>query len=702
MNVSVVILTANRRPLLELCLRSLESQSFAPGEVVVVENGSTDDTGEFLSRYVGPLELKVVTGTGASYAESRNQGIAVAKGDWIAFLDDDCEADASWLERLTAAAKANGWEAVGGPLLPANELEAPPGYSPDLAWAAGLSPPGIFGPLAGRRFLPATASLLFKRSIVDEFPFQSVGGSFGGASGDYETGREDAQWWRTLRRAGRPVGVERRALAWHHVGQDRLDMDYLKRRIEADGRAHWRRERPIDEVFDAASDVVNAPVAAFRGLFNSEGRGREHARAAWAWSVRQRAMLAASADDPDAPVPTAARSKAYTRAAARALFSGGKAAARTATVHAADALRQVAPLPNRDAPPERMVVVLHDFLGDSVLAVPMLGQLAAAFPRTEFTLITGPVAGPMLRANAPKSFEVEELSPAKGRTQFRRTVELQQLLRRAAPDAILVVYCHGLHPAPLFLGRTPVVSWTHDNGFRQQLWGGLVTHPVVKNHDKHEAAAILDLLSPFGIPTKLTRPKLVSAEKAKARIDSILSRAKVADGFLVLHVERDGREKFWPAKKFRQVATHFASRGRPVLLIGSRSGRAGAEEILELDGVHSLHGLLDSGELIALLERAGAFLGSDSGPAHIAAAVGVPGCVVFGYDSPKRWGPMTDFGDGGPSLRVLRGGPGDWLEEERRGLAGDFATRNLAAADAIDELTEILTGISVSRDDKTR
>ena len=109
--VSVVIPNLNRRQLLERSLDSLWRQTFDDFEVIVVDNGSTDGSAEFL-RSIGNPRLKVVElPVNRGFAGGCNAGIAVAEGRYIATLNNDAEADPKWLAELVRAMESNG--AVG-------------------------------------------------------------------------------------------------------------------------------------------------------------------------------------------------------------------------------------------------------------------------------------------------------------------------------------------------------------------------------------------------------------------------------------------------------------------------------------------------------------------------------------------------------------------------------------------------------------
>ena len=86
--VSVVIPTYNRAAKVQDAIESVLAQTFSDLEVIVVDDGSSDDTGKVLSEAFGDrIRYYAQANQGASVA--RNKGIAEARGEWIAFLDSD-------------------------------------------------------------------------------------------------------------------------------------------------------------------------------------------------------------------------------------------------------------------------------------------------------------------------------------------------------------------------------------------------------------------------------------------------------------------------------------------------------------------------------------------------------------------------------------------------------------------------------------
>lgn len=101
---SVVIPTFNRRAVLERCLTTLARQTHTNFEVIIVDDGSTDETVAMLERLRAAypaLRLRwFVNETNRGANASRNRGTEAARGAFIAFLDSDCVAEPDWLERL--------------------------------------------------------------------------------------------------------------------------------------------------------------------------------------------------------------------------------------------------------------------------------------------------------------------------------------------------------------------------------------------------------------------------------------------------------------------------------------------------------------------------------------------------------------------------------------------------------------------------
>lgn len=101
--VSVILPTHNRSHLLPRAVSSVRSQVYANWEIVVVDDGSTDDTPRVLERLgdeLGPERLKALRTPPGGVCAARNHGLAVAKGSLITYLDDDNAMHPLWLKAV--------------------------------------------------------------------------------------------------------------------------------------------------------------------------------------------------------------------------------------------------------------------------------------------------------------------------------------------------------------------------------------------------------------------------------------------------------------------------------------------------------------------------------------------------------------------------------------------------------------------------
>lgn len=247
MDVSVVICTRNRATSLHRCLASIRDAVIPPGlvwELVVVDNGSTDETAAVLAAFAPVLPLRILSEPEAGVSKARNRGLFAAEADYIVWTDDDVEVEAGWLTAyLDAFPRFPDAALFGGKITPTFEPPVPD-------WLAANS--GVFfDAFAGRDFgdtvfrfgaadgkVPFGANFAFRTAIQRQFPFDPTVGAGTGMSGGEET-----KVIREIFAAGHyGVWVPGSAVK-HHIPASRMSLDYIAR-FNHDTAYLLEREQP--------------------------------------------------------------------------------------------------------------------------------------------------------------------------------------------------------------------------------------------------------------------------------------------------------------------------------------------------------------------------------------------------------------------------------------------------------------------------
>jgi ADP-heptose:LPS heptosyltransferase len=155
------------------------------------------------------------------------------------------------------------------------------------------------------------------------------------------------------------------------------------------------------------------------------------------------------------------------------------------------------------------------------------------------------------------------------------------------------------------------------------------------------------LMTWTGVPWPQRKPalQLAVSERARVEITEQLAAAGLEpSGFAVISAAAAVESKRWPAERFADIVDHLGSfwRMRSVLVAGP-----GQEQVAEaVAAASSAAPTLITGislkQLIALTSMASLFVSNDSGPMHIAAALGRPIVAVFGSSNPTVWRPWTE------------------------------------------------------------
>jgi len=310
---------------------------------------------------------------------------------------------------------------------------------------------------------------------------------------------------------------------------------------------------------------------------------------------------------------------------------------------------------------DRILLRGPNWLGDAVLAIPAMKAIRERFPQSEITLLVRPwVAG--LFTGAGFVDHVWSEPRPRGILSWMR---LAQKIRRRNFQAAVLFPNSFESAAGVFLGRVPCRL-----GYAADWRGWMLTHPVKRPMQKrHQVEYYLELAREFGdrdqFPARHGAVKHDgsvsagnwslspnSAQRADAR--RLLASHGIPEGsaFMTLNPGAAyGSAKRWHPERFAETGDRLAARfGLRAAIIGSQSERSAAEEIRSRmrSPIAVLTGKTSLEVLIGVLAESALVITNDSGPMHIAAALGVPTVAVFGPTDERVTGPSS------PRARVVK------------------------------------------------
>src|SRR5881398_3412432 len=197
--VSVIVCSYNGGPTLASCLDSLGKLNYPQYEIILVDDGSTDDTSYIAAQFPW---VRYIHQSNQGLSHARNTGAAAAKGEVFAYTDSDCMVDPDWLYYLIGTLISGDFAGVGGPNV------TPPAKSWIQACVAAA--PG--GP----------SHVLLTDTVAEHIPgcnmafygwaFENVGGF----DNEYHKAGDDVDFCWRLQQAGCVIGFSPTAIVWHH------------------------------------------------------------------------------------------------------------------------------------------------------------------------------------------------------------------------------------------------------------------------------------------------------------------------------------------------------------------------------------------------------------------------------------------------------------------------------------------------------
>jgi len=305
-------------------------------------------------------------------------------------------------------------------------------------------------------------------------------------------------------------------------------------------------------------------------------------------------------------------------------------------------------------PVRRILVVKFLGLGSVLLATPLLRRLREAYPGAHITFLTFRSNAEMVR-RLDCVDEVVAVSRSSAIRLLASVPRLVMQLRRARFDLALDL--------EFYSRLSNLVSWasgaTRRVGFfvRARWRGSLLTDPVYFNSRLPYGRAVLALLQPLGLADadaeRLVAPEVRAEEQtaAHARLEELGVPREGTVVVVNVNASDLCEERRWPGHRYARLVERFNGEIAPVdrfVFIGTAGEATAVRRVLDEVAPDARPACLDlSGkttlvELMVLLKRAAMVVTNDSGPLHVAAALGVPTVSLYGPETPALYGPVGE------------------------------------------------------------
>ncbi|MFC1621606.1 lipopolysaccharide heptosyltransferase II [Candidatus Omnitrophota bacterium] len=286
----------------------------------------------------------------------------------------------------------------------------------------------------------------------------------------------------------------------------------------------------------------------------------------------------------------------------------------------------------------RILIIRTDRIGDVVLSTPVITAARKAFPEAYIAMMVSSQAKEIVRGN-PYINEVI-VYDKKG---IFHALRFANWIKQKKFDLALILHSTKRVNIIAFLAKIQKRV-----GYARGKMDFLLTNKLEYRKrlaEKHEAEYSLDVLRSMDIKAEMS-PLVVPVNKENEKhIDEL--GLKEEERVIVIHPGASHSSKIWPAEKFAKTADILIGKfgARVVLISGPEQVKIGESvKSLMQNKPMFLCGKTSVGDLAALFKRACLFISNDSGPVHIACAIGIPVISIFSRNerglSPKRWGPL--------------------------------------------------------------
>jgi len=291
---------------------------------------------------------------------------------------------------------------------------------------------------------------------------------------------------------------------------------------------------------------------------------------------------------------------------------------------------------------KRILIVRSDRIGDVVLSTPVMKAMRTAYPAAHIAVMASPYTKEIVE-DSPYVDEVIIFDKAKEHRGMAASVKFALYLRKKHFDVALILNPSNRVHVLMFFSAIP-----RRVGFDRK-WGFLLTDRIKhtkQNGEKHEIEYCLDFVRYLGIEPNDRIPFMPIKNESEVWAEELFRQERISkkDKLLAIHPSASCPSRIWPSERFAQVANRLIQKhGLKVIVVAGPHDACRAEKVAKnIHGqVLNLAGKTSLSQLASVAKRCLLFISSDSGPAHIASAAGVPVLCLFGRSqrglSPRRW-----------------------------------------------------------------
>lgn len=294
--------------------------------------------------------------------------------------------------------------------------------------------------------------------------------------------------------------------------------------------------------------------------------------------------------------------------------------------------------------PKNIIVKMPNWLGDAVMAAPVLKDLRDRWPNAKITAMCQSNIAPLFSFD-PNIDEILSYNKPSGWIHRACHKDVIEPLRQGEYD-LGILLTNSFSSAYWFWKGAVKYRIGYANGLRSFLLNKAIPFPS-KMEKQHLVLTYKELLLPLGIPISNSSPQLYLSEEEKIFASQLLKDYGIKKGEIVVGINPGaayGSAKCWPPERYEEITLKLLERPSLfVLYFGDQNGKALVDQICQKmpDRVINLAGKTKLRELIALINACSIFLTNDSGPMHIASALHVPLLALFGSTNEVKTGPYN-------------------------------------------------------------